>query len=35
VKRQIKYLLESVRARNKSENMGVDGRIILKWILEK
>jgi hypothetical protein len=29
------FLLERLKARDNSENLGVDGRIILKWILRK
>jgi hypothetical protein len=30
-----KFLLESLKGRDKSENLSVDGKVILKWILGK
>jgi hypothetical protein len=30
-----KVLLGNQRERNNMENLGIDGRMILKWILEK
>jgi hypothetical protein len=32
---KIKFWLESLRGRGHSDDLGVDGRIILKWILRK
>jgi hypothetical protein len=30
-----KFLSENLKERDYSENLGVDGKIILEWILEK
>jgi len=30
-----KFWLENMKGRHNSENLGIDGRIILEWILEK
>jgi hypothetical protein len=35
MKNEYKILVENLNARDHLEDIGVDGRIILKWILEK
>jgi hypothetical protein len=35
MKMHIKFLSESLKRRDRSENVGVDGKIILEWILGK
>jgi len=32
---QPQFWLENLKGRDNSEDLGVDGRIILEWILEK
>jgi hypothetical protein len=32
---RVKFWLESLRERDRSEDLGVDGRIIQKWFLQR
>jgi hypothetical protein len=35
VRNSLKYLSENLKGRNKAQDLGVDGKIILEWILGK